>query len=285
MKKILLCSIAMSSMVFAANDTTVNPYLTGFQESTAAMQNRWIKELSGQADATSIKKDVFVRQFIAPYDALFNKHAEVTQAEFIAFEMHDFDQTVQAHEDASIQQAHVRFGVLNKNKDSYISLKEFQDIGVQTFEKFDKNSDGIVNASDAALEDHKERLHGGAMFKSKVAMPVATDVKAFIAQHGQGQSEVTLAHYLTEREQLFIQTDANRDWVLSEDEYVNEFRLRYHENKEQAKSAWFDFYNARFIAIAQGKSTIRRKDLTRFANQLFVYWDKNKNGRLEINES
>ncbi|MBF7688544.1 hypothetical protein [Acinetobacter rathckeae] len=274
----------VSTTFAATQDTTPSVFTAGINESATATQSRWVKEFSGDKEATSIAKKQFVEKFVAQYQALFQQYKKVNQAQFVAFEEQQLNDTIQAHRDASVKQAHVRFGVLNKNKDDKISLKEFQDVGVRSFENFDKNQDGIVNAEDAKLETKKSTMHGGAMFKMAVSIPVATDVNSFIEQHGQGKDYVTLAQFLTEREKQFVDTDTNHDWGLSEDEYVTEFTQRYDENASQAKARLNVFYNDRFTAIAHGKLEISQKDVKHFAESLFKYWDKNKNGKIELGE-
>lgn len=287
MKKtlLILALLGLSSGTFATSqDNAPLAFTAGIHESSAATQGRWVKELSGDKTATSITKAQFIERFVAPYQPLFAQYKKVDQQQFIAFENQKLDEMIQSHRDASIKQAHVRFGVINKNKDDKISLKEFQDLGLKSFENFDKNADGLVNAEDAQLETKKDSLHGGAMFKMAVSIPVATDVHSFIEQHGQGKSEVTLAQFLSEREKQFINTDVNHDFSLSETEYVNEFTERYDENAAQAKNGLNDFYREKFKEIAQGKTQVSLKDVKQFAVRVFKYWDKNANGKIELNE-
>lgn len=287
MKKIIsiLALLTTASWVQAAPQENVPFVFTaGISEPAFTTQSRWVKELSGDKDATAIGEKQFLDAFIAPYQVLFSQAKKINQQQFVAFEENRLDQIVQSHREASVKQAHVRFGVLNKNKDGKLSLKEFQDVGVRSFESFDKNADGLVNADDIPFETKKEGLHGGAMFKMAVSIPVPTDVKSFIEQHGQGKGYVTLAQLLSEREKQFIEADLNHDWSLSEEEYVNEFTQRYDQNTVQAKVGLNAFYQERFTAIAQGKPEIGLKEIKRFAEKVFTYWDKNNNGKIEIGE-
>ncbi|SDB92007.1 hypothetical protein [Acinetobacter boissieri] len=287
MKKsiLTLALFATVSTAFASHQDNVPSIFTaGIIESANATQSRWVKELSGDKEATSIAKKLFVEKFVLQYQSLFQQYKKVDRSQFVAFEEQQLNDTIQAHREASIKQAHVRFGVLNKNKDGKISLKEFQDIGEKSFESFDKNQDGIVNEEDAKLETKKSSMHGGAMFKMAVSIPVATDVNSFIEQQGQGEKYVTLAQFLTEREKQFTDTDTNHDWGLSEEEYVAEFTHRYDQNAAEAKARLNVFYNERFVAIAQGKTQVSQKDVKHFAESVFKYWDKNNNGKIELDE-
>lgn len=47
-----------------------------------------------------------------------------------------------------MRQAHVRFGILDRNKDGFISLDEERDIMNKTFAEQDTNGDGKVDAND-----------------------------------------------------------------------------------------------------------------------------------------
>lgn len=50
----------------------------------------------------------------------------------------------------SIKQAHVRFGILDSNKDGKLGIEEEIDIANKTFKNADRNGDGVVNAADIA---------------------------------------------------------------------------------------------------------------------------------------
>lgn len=49
----------------------------------------------------------------------------------------------------SLRQAHVRFGLLDTNKDGRLTLDEEQAIADRTFRSADTNGDGVVDAADA----------------------------------------------------------------------------------------------------------------------------------------
>ena len=52
--------------------------------------------------------------------------------------------------EGSIKQAHVRFGILDSNKDGKLGIEEEIDIANKTFKNADRNGDGVVNAADMA---------------------------------------------------------------------------------------------------------------------------------------
>ncbi|BFO57862.1 MULTISPECIES: EF-hand domain-containing protein [Comamonadaceae] len=49
----------------------------------------------------------------------------------------------------AIKQAHVRFGILDRNKDGRLTVDEEQAIADRTFRNADTNGDGVVDAADA----------------------------------------------------------------------------------------------------------------------------------------
>ncbi|MEB1610510.1 EF-hand domain-containing protein [Xanthomonas campestris pv. campestris] len=56
-----------------------------------------------------------------------------------------------ALEQADDRQVHVRFTVLDTDKDQRMSFAEYQASGLRTFARVDRNHDGVVDAGDAAL--------------------------------------------------------------------------------------------------------------------------------------
>ncbi|CAD1797896.1 hypothetical protein AE921_20395 [Xanthomonas arboricola] len=56
-----------------------------------------------------------------------------------------------ALEQADDRQVHVRFTVLDTDKDQRMSFAEYQASGLRTFARVDRNHDGVVDADDAAL--------------------------------------------------------------------------------------------------------------------------------------
>ncbi|HUD31014.1 MAG TPA: hypothetical protein VMQ93_19290 [Novosphingobium sp.] len=73
---------------------------------------------------------------------------KVTEAEYVGeFSSRFKDATVP---EGQLKQAHVRFGVLDTDKDGNLTLAEFNASGQRMFEKLDSNGDGVVDAKDAS---------------------------------------------------------------------------------------------------------------------------------------
>lgn len=125
--------------------------------------------------------------FVADYDA--NKDGEVTQAEFNAGRAARFaatdtngdgwvsdaeymaeyevrldaklaasDETAEdkiSHRQREVRQTHVRFGVLDKDKDSKMSKAEYDASGARAFAQQDRNKDSKISAADAEITTAK----------------------------------------------------------------------------------------------------------------------------------
>lgn len=52
--------------------------------------------------------------------------------------------------DGQLKQAHVRFGVLDTDKDGTLTLAEFNASGERMFKKLDSNGNGIIDVADAS---------------------------------------------------------------------------------------------------------------------------------------
>jgi Ca2+-binding EF-hand superfamily protein len=111
-------------------------------------------------------------QFIKTYDT--NKDSAVTTEEFVAARAANYARTDSdkngtvneaeyvgefearltepdaAARAAQLKQAHVRFGVLDSDKNGVLTLEEFQATGQSVFGRLDTNKDGRVDSADGA---------------------------------------------------------------------------------------------------------------------------------------
>ncbi|WP_115051051.1 EF-hand domain-containing protein [Xanthomonas arboricola] len=80
-----------------------------------------------------------------------NRNAALSPDEYqVEFEDR-LNRRLTALEQADDRQVHVRFKVLDTDKDQRMSFAEYQASGLRTFARVDRNHDGVVDASDAAL--------------------------------------------------------------------------------------------------------------------------------------
>ncbi|EJL32982.1 EF-hand domain-containing protein [Novosphingobium sp. AP12] len=72
---------------------------------------------------------------------------KVSEADYVGEFSSRFGKGAKAPE-GQLKQAHVRFGVLDTDKDGNLTLAEFNASGERMFRKLDSNGDGVVDASD-----------------------------------------------------------------------------------------------------------------------------------------
>lgn len=281
MKKHLLALLILSVATTTFAEQIPLQFSTGVDESAVAMKTRFIQEYS-HPDAKQVSKNEFVEKYSAQYIALFKQKKNVNQAQFIKYEQDKLDAMIAKHREMSMKQAHVRFSIIDANKDQKITLNEYQNIGTKNFNTLDKNQDGLLNQDDLKLDQKEQVTHEGSKLKSPIGMPTPNTIQDYIEQYANGRDYLTYAQYLMEREKQFDLTDLNKDHVLDENEYIAEFSKRYEENIANAKAKQQAFAAARFNAIANSSKTINQDDVKKFAAQLFDYWDSDKQGSIQI---
>lgn len=74
---------------------------------------------------------------------------KVSEAEYVGEFAGRFGKDAKVPE-GQLKQAHVRFGVLDTDKDANMTLAEFSKSGERMFEKLDSNGDGVVDAADVS---------------------------------------------------------------------------------------------------------------------------------------
>lgn len=214
------------------------------------------------------KSSTLIQQYSADYADLFKQQKSIDALQFNAFEQSRLTDLMEKRREMSLKQTYVRYGILDQNKDQKLSLKEFQVTGMKTFDEFDKNQDGVVNAIDAQLAGANTATHDGFRIKLPISMPMPSNVNEFIQTYGEVQQQVTLADYLHARDQQFFATDANQDLVVTEKEYVDEFMQRFDANSKTGLSKMQELSAEKFNLIAQGKSHIQAADLQKFAKKM-----------------
>lgn len=81
-----------------------------------------------------------------------NHDGSVNSEEYMAEFENRLDRQIKQVRDSQVKQAHVRFKSLDANKDSALTLQEFNVSGERIFSGWDVNRDGIVDANDPLPE-------------------------------------------------------------------------------------------------------------------------------------
>lgn len=214
------------------------------------------------------KSALVSKQYAQDYAALFTTNKKVSAEQFVAFEQARLQPVLEQRREMSLKQAHVRYGILDKNKDQKLTLKEFQASGEKTFDGFDQNQDGLINTEDANLAGANTGTHDGFRAKLPISMPMPSNVAEFIVQYGQSKNYVTLGDYLTARDKQFFETDSNQDLIVTEQEYVDEFMQRFDRNLATGTTQMQEIAGQQFKAIAKGKTTIQANDIQQYAKKV-----------------
>lgn len=119
------------------------------------------REAPGHGKSSFIKENdsdqdghVTTAEFVAARTSKYrtfdlNGDGKVSEAEYVG-EFSARLGTGTAVPEGQLKQAHVRFGVLDTDKDGNLTLAEFSASGDRMFKKLDSNGDGIVDAADTS---------------------------------------------------------------------------------------------------------------------------------------
>ncbi|HEU0095550.1 MAG TPA: hypothetical protein VFQ52_03790 [Rhizomicrobium sp.] len=99
----------------------------------------------------SVPRAEFDSQRAKDFDRINTTHdGTATESQYVDEFTVRLDRQLAAERAAQVKQAHVRFGVLDKNKDGHISREEFEASGKKLFDALDTNHDGVVDEKDKA---------------------------------------------------------------------------------------------------------------------------------------
>ncbi|HHA2747725.1 TPA: EF-hand domain-containing protein [Stenotrophomonas maltophilia] len=86
-----------------------------------------------------------------------NGNGQLSLDEYLAEFETRVDRRIDAMDRGGDRQVHVRFGVLDADKDGHMTFAEYQVSGKRLFETADRNKDGVVDAVDAKLPPPESR--------------------------------------------------------------------------------------------------------------------------------
>lgn len=98
-----------------------------------------------------VSKEEFAAKRSADHKGLdLNENGTVNELEYINEYTFRLDKELAERRARQIRQAHVRFGVLDTNKDGILSAEEFAASGDRMFSRLDTSGDGFVDGTDTA---------------------------------------------------------------------------------------------------------------------------------------
>lgn len=98
-----------------------------------------------------VSKEEFSAKRSADHKSLdLNENGSVNELEYINEYTFRLDKELAARRAGQIRQAHVRFAVLDTNKDGVLSAEEFAASGDRMFKRLDTTEDGFVDTTDTA---------------------------------------------------------------------------------------------------------------------------------------
>lgn len=98
-----------------------------------------------------VSKEEFAAKRSADHKGLdLNENGSVSELEYINEYIFRLDKDLAERRARQIRQAHVRFGVLDTNKDGVLSAQEFAASGDRMFARLDTTGDGFVDTTDTA---------------------------------------------------------------------------------------------------------------------------------------
>ena len=77
-----------------------------------------------------------------------NQDQRIDEVEYVQEFVARMTEEQKEHRTKQLKQAHVRFGVLDKDKDGDLTVKEFAVSGTRMFAGWDLNKDGVINEKD-----------------------------------------------------------------------------------------------------------------------------------------
>ncbi|MDU0355673.1 hypothetical protein RS130_18890 [Paraglaciecola aquimarina] len=114
-----------------------------------------------------ITEDEFSQKRRADFDRTDeDNNGWLTEQEYTFEYENRLDQQIARTRKAAIKQTHVRFGILDKDKNGSMTLGEYQLSGHRGFQRWDTNQDGIVNNSDPAPKKRKAKTAKSTDYKS-----------------------------------------------------------------------------------------------------------------------
>ena len=136
--------IAFAAALFAS------PALAQNADASGHGKNEFMGTYDADKDGKVSKAEFAAKRKDAHKSLDLNRDGKVSELDYVGEYTFRLDKEQAERRGGQIRQAHVRFGVLDTDKDSTLSETEFNESGDRMFSRLDNNGDGVVDAKDTA---------------------------------------------------------------------------------------------------------------------------------------
>jgi hypothetical protein len=113
-------------------------------------KREFLEAYDANKDGKVSKQEFAAKRSVDHKDLDLNENGSVNELEYVNEYAFRLDKELAARRAGQIRQAHVRFGVLDTNKDGLLSAEEFAASGDRMFSRLDTSGDGFVGTADTA---------------------------------------------------------------------------------------------------------------------------------------
>lgn len=123
------------------------------KQARAHSKEGFMMEYDMDGDGSVSSEEFLAARVVSHQEKDMNGDGVVTEAEYVAEWEIRLDKQLAERREASVRQAHVRYGALDKDKNEDMTVEEFHASGNRTFTHYDTNGDGVVSKDDMKPED------------------------------------------------------------------------------------------------------------------------------------
>lgn len=283
----LLLAATIAGVATAA-ETTRSPTLPTGGHASEQFIIAW--DTDGDGRVTKVEYDSTRTQRFAGADE--DSTGSLNADEYVNEYAVRLDRQIAGERKASIEQTHIRFRSLDRDKDGVVSRKEYDASGERAFVDMDKDRDGRIAKDDPEATrmrpvagntrkpDETASPARQARPRSVIGMP-STHSRAGLIQiyDTDGDGIVTRAQYDEQRATAYKTTDTNSDGKLDENEYVDEFVDRLDRQIARNRQAQLKQGQVRFESIDADKNgDISREEYATMSTRMFDRTDTDRDG-------
>lgn len=146
-----LIAAAIASSLLPGAAGTVSAQATG---AGGHGKNTFVETYDINKDGKVTREEFFTVRAKSFHALDLNHDGKVEEAEYVGEFTARLDKEApsQDQRERQLKQAHVRFGVLDTDKNAILASAEFEASGARMFDRLDTSSDGVVDAKDTSTE-------------------------------------------------------------------------------------------------------------------------------------